>query len=100
MNGRLVRDRIDDVAFYFPKSTRCVALFKLPETGNYVVVAQNEFGIAKSNGYVEVATEGTLTHHSRIVSIDVFRNSIQFPLTSPSTNRLSRSTYPDVSGRS
>jgi hypothetical protein len=56
VNGRLVRD--ENVEFYFPKINRCVALFKLPETGHYTVVAQNEFGVAKSSGHVEVASHG------------------------------------------
>lgn len=58
VNGRLMREGVDNVEFYYPKLTRCVAVFKLPTTGHYTVVAQNEFGNSKSSGYVEIASEG------------------------------------------
>lgn len=53
-----MREGVDNVDFYYPKPNRAVAIFKLPETGNYTVVGQNEFGISKSSGYIEIATQG------------------------------------------
>ena len=43
-----------NVEFYDPSNTRFIVLFKLPESGQYTVVAQNEFRIAKSSAYIEV----------------------------------------------
>lgn len=62
-----MREGVDNVEFYHPKLTRCVAVFKLPETGHYTVVAQNEFGVAKSSGYVEIATQGWLFSFLKLI---------------------------------
>ena len=54
VNGRKILVSTPNVEFYDPSNTRSIVLFKLPESGQYTVVAQNEFGIAKSSAYIEV----------------------------------------------
>lgn len=44
----------DNVTFYFPKLNRCAAQFRFPISGQYTVVAQNQFGAAKSTGFIEI----------------------------------------------
>lgn len=54
VNGRKVLPSTPNVEFHDPSNIRSIVRFKLPESGDYTVVAQNEFGIAKSNAYIEI----------------------------------------------
>ncbi|CAD5224137.1 unnamed protein product [Bursaphelenchus okinawaensis] len=67
VNGKLVQPDNSNVEFFSPKPNRCVALFKIPFSGEYSVVAQNEAGIAKSSGYVEISKDATMVPHSHLL---------------------------------
>lgn len=54
VNGKQIIAGSDGVEFFNPRPTRCVVLFKFPESGQYTCVAQNENGASKSSGYVEI----------------------------------------------
>uniref|UniRef100_A0A1I7RN68 Immunoglobulin I-set domain protein n=1 Tax=Bursaphelenchus xylophilus TaxID=6326 RepID=A0A1I7RN68_BURXY len=67
VNGKLVQHDDSNVDFFSPKPNRCVALFKIPASGEYSVVAQNEAGIAKSSGYVEVSQDASAVPHPHLL---------------------------------
>lgn len=55
VDGKKIRKEISsEVNFYSPKPTRCVAQFLKPVSGQFTVVAQNEYGAVKSSGYIEI----------------------------------------------
>lgn len=56
VNGRRITPQTFNVEFYEPSNTRSIVVFRIPEGGDYTVVAQNEYGIAKSNAFIEIET--------------------------------------------
>lgn len=57
VDGKQIQfDNNKTVIFYSPKATRNVAQFLQPVSGQYTVVAQNEYGASKSSGYIEIQT--------------------------------------------
>ncbi|KAK0408277.1 hypothetical protein QR680_003866 [Steinernema hermaphroditum] len=55
----IVEEQSTDVEMFYPDLNRCIALFKLPKSGKYTVVAQNDFGAAKSTGYIEIEKDSS-----------------------------------------
>uniref|UniRef100_A0AC34F962 Ig-like domain-containing protein n=1 Tax=Panagrolaimus sp. ES5 TaxID=591445 RepID=A0AC34F962_9BILA len=67
VNGRRILPTTANVEFYDPSNTRSIVLFKIPEAGQYTVVAQNEYGIAKSSAYIEVEKDSTNETHLHLL---------------------------------
>ncbi|KAI1714221.1 immunoglobulin i-set domain-containing protein [Ditylenchus destructor] len=74
VDGKQVSESKDEehsrVTFYNPKPTRCVALYRVPvQSGQYTVVAQNEYGAAKSSGFIEVQNDPASESHLNLLQI-------------------------------
>uniref|UniRef100_A0A914C898 Ig-like domain-containing protein n=1 Tax=Acrobeloides nanus TaxID=290746 RepID=A0A914C898_9BILA len=67
VNGKLIYEGMQNIEFYYPKPTRCLVLFKLPESGQYTVVAQNEHGVSKCSGYIEVEKDSSSQTHLHLL---------------------------------
>uniref|UniRef100_A0AC35GSH2 Ig-like domain-containing protein n=1 Tax=Panagrolaimus sp. PS1159 TaxID=55785 RepID=A0AC35GSH2_9BILA len=67
VNGRRILPTTANVEFYDPSNTRSIVLFKIPESGQYTVVAQNEYGIAKSSAFIEVEKDSTNETHLHLL---------------------------------
>ncbi|TKR69826.1 hypothetical protein L596_021928 [Steinernema carpocapsae] len=62
IDGKIIaEEQTTDCEMFYPDVNRCVALFKLPKSGKYTVVAQNEFGAVKSTGYIEIEKDSSFT---------------------------------------
>uniref|UniRef100_A0A7E4VJ05 Ig-like domain-containing protein n=1 Tax=Panagrellus redivivus TaxID=6233 RepID=A0A7E4VJ05_PANRE len=73
VNGRRVTPSSPNVDFYEPSGTRSIVQFKLPEAGQYTVVAQNEYGIAKSSAFLEIEKDSNVSSHLHLLSQQSYR---------------------------